>query len=294
VIDWVMRAEGVSFRHAVELLRADAVLASSGPAPKRAWARHLPAPVTAQAADGEVLGQVVAFYHEALLSSPEARGYLARRCIDLPEAIERFRLGLSDRSLGYRLPNRQRKDGAELRGRLAELGVLRGSGHEHFSGSLVIPIIDETGTVTEIYGRKLRDDLRPGTPSHLYLPGSHRGVWNPEALVSSKEIILCESLIDALTFWCAGFRNVTAAYGVEGFTVDHHEAFRRHGVERVLIAYDHDDAGDKAAEALAGRLRAEGIECFRVVFPLGTDANEYACGASSPAEALARVIRAAT
>jgi hypothetical protein len=43
-------------------------------------------------------------------------------------------------------------------------------------------------------------------------------VWNVEALVSSKEIILCEALIDALTFWCAGYRNVTSAYGIEGFT----------------------------------------------------------------------------
>ena len=31
------------------------------------------------------------------------------------------------------------------------------------------------------------------------------GVWNEEALAASKEIILCEALIDALTFWCAGY-----------------------------------------------------------------------------------------
>ena len=55
-------------------------------------------------------------------------------------------------------------------------------------------------------------------------PGPHRGVWNEEALVASKEIILCESIIDALTFWCAGFRNVTASYGVNGFTDDHRAA----------------------------------------------------------------------
>ena len=67
-----------------------------------------------------------------------------------------------------------------------------------------------------MYGRKITAELRKGTPLHLYLPGPHRGVWNWEALRESKEIILCESLIDALTFWCAGFRNVTAAYGVEG------------------------------------------------------------------------------
>ena len=35
-------------------------------------------------------------------------------------------------------------------------------------------------------------------------------MWNEEALIASKEIILCEALIDALTFWCAGYRNVTS------------------------------------------------------------------------------------
>lgn len=91
--------------------------------------------MAAGADDAELLEQVVAFYHQALTSSPEALGYLARRRIDHPEAVARFRLGLSDRTLGYRLPERNRKGGAELRGRLAALGVLRASGHEHFVGS---------------------------------------------------------------------------------------------------------------------------------------------------------------
>lgn len=70
----------------------------------------------------------------------------------------------------------------------------------------------------------------------MYLPSPHRGVWDEEALVPSKEIILCESLIDALTFWCAGFRNVTASYGVDGFTDDHRAAFEKHSVKQVWIA----------------------------------------------------------
>ena len=59
---------------------------------------------------------------------------------------------------------------------------------------------------------------------------------------------MCESLIDALTFWCAGFRHVTAAYGAGGFTADHRGRFGRARVRRVLIAYDRDDAGDRAAD----------------------------------------------
>ena len=132
--------------------------------------------MAADGGDVELLGQVVGFYHQALKASPDALGYLQRRRIAHPEALERFRLGVSDRSLGYRLPGKNRKEGAELRGRLQALGVLRPSGHEHFAGSLVIPVAGLDGTVSEVYGRKLRDDLRPGTPKHLYLPGPHRGV----------------------------------------------------------------------------------------------------------------------
>jgi DNA primase len=131
------------------------------------------------------------------------------------------------------------------------VGVLRASGHEHFNGSLVVPVFDERGMVTEMYGRKITRNLTSGTPLHLYLPGPHHGVWNWEALAACKEVILCEALIDAMTFWCAGFRNVTSSYGVEGFTDDHLEAFKRHGTER--ITYDHDAAGDRRGK-LAERL----------------------------------------
>jgi hypothetical protein len=108
------------------------------------------------------------------------------------------------------------------------------------------------------------------------LPGPHRGVFNLAALQASKEVILCEALIDALTFWCAGFRNVTSAYGIEGFTREIEEAFEAYGIERVLVAYDRDEAGDKAAAKLADKLKAKGIACYRVLFPRGMDANEYA------------------
>jgi DNA primase len=98
------------------------------------------------------------------------------------EMIEHFKLGFCDRTLGYRLPKKNRKEGDELRSALQEAGILRESGHEHFRGSLVVPIFDESGRVVEVYGRKINDNLRRGTAYHLYLPGPHRGVWNMEAL----------------------------------------------------------------------------------------------------------------
>jgi DNA primase len=96
------------------------------------------------------------------------------------------------------------------------------------------------------------------------------------ALIASKDIILCEALIDALTFWCAGYRNVTTSYGVNGFTEEHRAAFQKHGTKRIYIAYDRDEAGEGAAQEHAAQLMAMGIECFRVQFPKGQDANQYA------------------
>jgi DNA primase catalytic core len=291
-IDWVMKANGVSFRHAVELLRADLSLAAgSDDAARRA--RKLPPPVAPSAGNQELLNQVIEFYHQTLLESPEALAYLAKRGITDPELIARFKLGYANRTLGYRLPARSVKAGGELKSRLQAVGILRDTGHEHFNGSIVVPVIDREGDVTEAYARKLRDDLRTGTPVHLYLPGSHRGVWNEAGLQQYQEIILCESLLDALTFWQAGYHNVTTSYGVSGFTPDHLAAFARYGTRRVLIAYDRDAAGDNAAASLAEQLQTAGIECYRIQFPKGMDANEYALKVTPAPKSLGILIRKA-
>jgi DNA primase len=309
VIDWVMRVEGVSFRHAVELLRDDkaslvtaSMIVPAGPRTrltreglgvKRSTVPKLESPFDAKVDDRDLLRQVIDYYHETLKESPAALSYLEKRGLHSEEAIARFKLGYANRTLGYRLPQKNRVAGAESRGRLQQLGILRESGHEHFNGSLVIPIFDEHGHVAEVYGRKIVRGLNADIALHLYLPGPHRGVWNAEALQASKEIILCEALIDALSFWCAGYRNVTASYGVEGFTEDHLAAFKRYGTERVLIAYDRDDAGEKAAAALAEKLIACGIECFRIHFPKGMDANEYALTVKPAEKSLGVLIRSA-
>lgn len=295
-IDWVMKTRAVSFRHAVELLGADPSVAATDVTHgvvQHASVRSLPAPVSFDADDQALLNQTIDYYHQRLQQSPDALSYLQSRGLVHAELVATFKLGLADRTLGLRLPEKSRKAGAEIRARLQKVGLLRESGHEHFNGSLVIPVFDEGGNVAEVYGRKLLDNLRPGTPKHLYLPGPHRGVFNRAALVASREIILCESLIDALTFWCAGYRNVTAAYGVEGFTDELLAAFKAHGTRRVLIAYDRDEAGERAADKLAQRLMADGIECWRIQFPKGMDANEYALKMQPAAQALGLLIRKA-
>ena len=295
-IDWVMKTQGVSFRHAVELLRSNHPSLAAGDAHvvRKGTTVKLESPVASNADDQETLRSVVEFYHKTLKESPEALRYLETRGLTHSEMIGHFKIGFANRKLGLTLPDKNRKAGADLRGRLQRLGVLRAeSGHEHMNGSVVFPIFSLTGDVLGMYGRKITPGLREGTPMHLYLPGPHRGVWNEEALVASKEVILCESIIDALTFWCAGFRNVTASYGVNGFTSDHRAAFQKHGTRSVWIAYDRDEAGDGAAERLKEELDKMGIHSHRVLFPKGMDANEYARKVMPASQSLAVLLNKA-
>ena len=307
VIDWVMRLHRVSFRHACELLAkqhpvlAATPSASAAPAAAKLSQGKLR---TAQsfslgAGDQALLDQVIEFYHTTLKSSPEALEYLERRGLGNPELIERFRLGYANRTLAYRLAPKQYKAGAEMRTALQRVGILRDSGHEHFNGSIVVPLFggdsnDPTALpVVGAYARKLLDNLRAGTPKHLYLPGPHRGVFNREGLEGQPEIILCEALIDALTFWSAGYRNVTSCYGVNGMTEELLGALKSCGAQRILIAFDRDEAGDRGAETLSKRLTAEGLDCFRLLFPKGMDANAYACAVKPAEKSLGVVIRSA-
>ncbi len=288
-IQFVQRHDGLSFRHAYDLLKngGKAAFAPAGQSSgtlKTATIPRLHCPLDAEADDATLFGQVTAYYHERLKQSPSARAYLASRGLDSEELIDRFQIGFADRSLGLRLPDKNRKEGERLRTRLNQLGLWRESGHEHFNGCIVIPFPDDSGQIVSFYGRR----VTPGTVKHLYPPGPHRGLFNRQCLEQS-EIILCEAVLDALTFYRHGFPNVTTLFGTEGFTEELWQALSK--VRRVHIAYDADDAGERAAKRDAEKFQAHGIEVLRIRFPWGMDANEYG-NATKHADAALRLQQA--
>ncbi len=257
VLNWVMQTEKLSLRKAVERLKAEL---GDNPAVVPLVTKDEPEIFAEdEAGRQKLLSRVVEFYHHTLLNAPEAVAYLEKRRLNHPELVAAFKLGFANRTLPYRLPAVKSRAGEKIRARLKGVGVLRESGHEHFTGSLVVPVMDLNGQIREMYGRKIGGDLRKGTPLHMYLPGTHGGVWNEQALIGSSSVVLCESLIDAMSFWVAGVRNVTAAYGVNGFTDEMRAALLAHGVKQVLIAYDND--------------------------PAGMDANGYLCQVAEPEQA---------
>jgi DNA primase catalytic core len=276
-ITWVMRAEKVSFIHAIELLKDKKVGLVAGNGTKAAFVRRLENPIEPTAEDHELLYQVAEYYHSQLQSHPIAMEYLKSRGLDNSEAIAKFKIGYSDRSLGRRIPKKQIKSGREQRARLETLGVMKAeTGHEALRGCITFPVLMGESQVGEIYGR--RATRCAPNERHWYLSGPHVGIWNAEGFQTpSKEIILCESIIDALTFWIAGYKNVTCSYGNQGFTEEIYQAFLKSDIQTCWIAWDNDDKSNPLALQLAARLMMQGIQCVRIVFPKhAKDANEFA------------------
>ncbi len=169
VIDWVMRAEGISTRYALELLSRDLVplaSATAGPPPKQSTVPKLPPLFAPTVDDQQALKIVVNYYHETLKNSPDspkAKRYLVQRGLESSEMIEHFRLGLSNRTLNYHVAGKNRAAGAEIRGRLEKLGILREkTGHEHFNGEelmnrAVVLAVNEKREQTRAIHRKPRE-----------------------------------------------------------------------------------------------------------------------------------------
>jgi DNA primase catalytic core len=291
-IQFVEKFDGLSFRHAFEILanggKAAFEHAPDGPRTK-ATVPRLPCPLEDTAEDAKLLEQVADYYAKRLLA-PEnqaARDYLAARGLDDPDLWQRHQIGFADRTLGLRIPEKNRKQGAEIRTRLETLGVYRKTGREHLNGCIVIPVRDSSGDIVQLYGRRT-DPKAPKEMRHLYLARPLAGIFNAAAL-KSREIILTESILDALTFIHHGMENTTCTFGTANFTDEIFEAIRAAKIESVRLAFDADEAGETATTQAAARLQAIGIECHAVKLPWGMDANQYALDQGP--EALKQAVR---
>ncbi len=229
-----------------------------------------------------LLPKVIEHYHRTFCEREDAQAYLTKRGISDPDLWRAHRLGYADGSLLKTVP----KTG-ELRDELVRLGVVTAEGRELLGGCIVVPIPDPlTGQWTNLYGRGMK------TPRHCYLPGPLRGVVNFQAARTSDEVVLTESIFDALSFHQAGVSIAIPIYGTNGFTPDHLDLLVRERVKRVVLALDSDEPGRRAADALKEKLQGVGLAVRVASFPAGTkDANELLVSRNGDAgEALRRCL----
>jgi DNA primase catalytic core len=188
-----------------------------------------------------LLQRVVNFYVKTLAKERAGLDYLKGRKLADATTLGTFQIGYSNGSLLKVLPR-----DADILDGLKTLGVLKADGREHFEGCVTVPLVDGQGNICGIYGRRVTAD----EPQHLYLPGPHRGVWNGGSAKTNQTLLITEAILDGLALWQAGFRNVIAIYGAQGWTPDHEALFKSNPIREAFLCLDNDEAGRAGTERL--------------------------------------------
>ena len=261
VIDFVMRLDGLDFRAAVDKLR--------GVPPRRPETRNLkPESKIPPERARQLLERVIAIYAKNFTETPEARKYLEGRGITDAGLFTQHRIGYSNGRLTEILPSPSAAP--TLRRELLDLGLFLDHGQERFTGCVVFPVYDEEGNLVTLYGRFTGE----GPKRHVFLPERSTGLWNAAVVKTYSEIILVESVIDALSVMMAGHRNVLAIQGTNGFDEADIQTLHTHGVQAVTLFLDGDDAGRKATERLKEKM-VSSFSCRAMALPDGEDPNSF-------------------
>jgi DNA primase catalytic core len=264
VIDFVMKKDGLTKQQAIDWLVKQsngAITRASGPPPVKAEAARPQNPAA-------LLQRVVGFYARTLPKDRDGFEYLKGRNLADGTLLDIFQVGYCNGTLHTALP----KEG-QLVDELKSLGVLNGRGQEHFRGCVTVPIFDGAGNVSGIYGRR----IAPGEAPHLYLPGEHRGVWNGASAKTNQTLFIAEAILDGMSLWQAGFKNVIAIYGTRGWTPDHEKLLRENNTREVFLCLDNDEPGRTATEQLKEKVLPPLVKAVHLVnWPEGVkDANDF-------------------
>jgi DNA primase len=300
VFSFVMAQEGLSFRAAVEKLAARAGVSLPD------WGRRSRAEAVAeqlrQVAAWAEEQFVQAFWHERL--GAPARQYMESRGFS-PEVLRRFRIGFAPYSWDWLLQEAQRAGWKpEL---LVQAGLLKSQGPGHFydafRGRVMFPIGDVQGRTVAFGGRILpawqTDEAAkylnsPETPifskrSTLYGLHVAREDLSRRGSGAVRRVVVMEGYTDCLAAYQAGLRGVVGTLGT-ALTERHLELLRRFA-EQVVLVFDGDEAGQKAADRALVLLARSELDFRVVVLPAGQDPADFLNNQGG--EVFARLLEAA-
>lgn len=280
-IDFVMRHHGLDFREALRALADKAGIeleqvkrsGDSGSKPDSGVTRG-------QLSDANAMAQ--SFFRaifEHAQHGTVARAAAERRGIS-PEMIERFGIGASpDRFDG--LLQTSHKRGVDQRV-LLEAGLLKrseqGKVYDGFRNRLMFPIRDAMGRVIAFGARRLNEEDNP-----KYLNSPESDLFNKsralfglfeatKAIQRERTAIVTEGYTDVVACHQAGVEHAVAALGT-AFTKEHARVLKRL-CDRVVLLFDGDEAGQRAADRAIEAFFAEPIDVQIVVLPGGADPDD--------------------
>jgi DNA primase len=228
--------------------------------------------------------QAFDLYHATLLEGREggdARAYLADRGIER-DTIERFGIGYAPRYPDFLLRRLARGSGPDL---LVEAGLAisddRGGTRDRFRGRITFPVHDLSGRAVGIGARVLPGEREDG-PKYMNSPETpiyrkadvlynlHRA---KQAIARSGEIVVVEGYTDVIALVESGVETAVATCGTalgEG-----HFKLASRFAHRMVLAFDSDEAGARAAERAYAFLESFGLQPVVMILPEGQDPADF-------------------
>jgi DNA primase len=254
VFNFVEETQGVEFGEAVEILaRRAGITLVRDPADARMRGRR--------GAAVDAIRRAIDIYHERLKKSPEAgpaRSYLRGRGYDLG-LIDEWRLGFA--GLDWDTLTRELKAGGVEDRVLVDAGLSRRGPkgiYDVFRGRLLFPIHDLRGDPVGFGGRKIVEVDRSSTnnPDAKYVNSADSIVYHKAQVLYALDrarrqisedspAVVVEGYTDVIAMHQAGIQTAVATCGT-ALGDSHFDLLRRFG-DRVVLAFDSDEAGAKAA-----------------------------------------------
>lgn len=152
----------------------------------------------------------------------------------------------------------------------------RGSYYDAFRNRVMFPIIDVSGNVIA-FGGRVMDDSKPkyknSSDTPVFKKSRNLFALNFARMHCAETMILCEGYMDVIAMHAAGFENAVATLGT-AITSEQARMMSRY-TKKVIISYDADEAGQKAAMRAIELLTATGLEVKILRVPGAKDPDEY-------------------
>ena len=274
VITFVQKAENLDFVDAVEFLANRAGL----PLPRESEATKETGIPRRRILDANL--EAAKFFRACLFDEnlgKEARAYLAGTRALSEATIKHFGLGFAPNSFHLLVDHMKEKGFREDELVAACLaGQKNGRTYDYFRNRVIFPIIDPAGQVVA-FGGRVMDDSKPkylnSSDTPVFKKSRQLFALNFAKNMSAERMILCEGYLDVIALHQAGFEFAVATLGT-AITPEHARIFTKY-TKRVIISYDADEAGQKAAEKAMRILGDVGMEVRVLKVSGAKDPDEF-------------------
>jgi len=237
----------------------------------------------------DAVGKAVDWYHQRLLTSPDAgraRDYLRSRGYDA-DTVRKFRLGWAPDEWDALV------SALRLSGEVATasgLGFVNRADRlqDALRARVLFPIFDQGDRAVAIGGRILPSHEGAAPPRDGRIEPKYKNTqetaiyhkrrtlyalnWAKDDVIKQNEIVVCEGYTDVIAMFRAGVPRAVATCGT-ALTEDHFRVMRNFA-KRIVLAYDADAAGQSAAASVYQWERAHEVEVAVCKLPEGMDPAE--------------------